>query len=107
MVVSVALRNGRRLYLGVPEAWAITKLFEAGIEVLDLRDDVISLKYRGRDVHIHGFMHGDVVGAFTDYHWLSVEGRRVLDVGASIGDTAIYFSLRGAMEVVAFEPYPF
>ena len=31
----------------------------------------------------------------------------MLDVGAFIGDTAIYFALRGARDVVAFEPYPF
>jgi len=31
----------------------------------------------------------------------------VLDVGAFIGDTAVYFALRGARQVVAFEPYPF
>jgi len=31
----------------------------------------------------------------------------VLDVGAFIGDTTIYFALRGARDVVAFEPYPF
>ncbi|MGC8615372.1 MAG: FkbM family methyltransferase, partial [Thermoprotei archaeon] len=56
---------------------------------------------------IHGFAYGEVFNAFSDYSWLNVEGRRALDVGASIGDTAIYFSLRGAKEVVAFEPYPF
>jgi len=46
-------------------------------------------------------------GPLPDYDWLDVKGKRVLDVGASIGDTAVYFALRGAREVVAFEPYPF
>ncbi|MGC8615359.1 MAG: FkbM family methyltransferase, partial [Thermoprotei archaeon] len=51
--------------------------------------------------------YGAVSAAFHDYSWLDVKGKRVLDVGASIGDTAIYFALRGAEKVVAFEPYPF
>jgi FkbM family methyltransferase len=29
-----------------------------------------------------------------------------VDVGASVGDTAILFSLHGARRVVALEPYP-
>jgi len=45
--------------------------------------------------------------ALHDYDRLEVKGKRVLDVGASIGDTAVYFTLRGAKQVVAFEPYPF
>jgi len=41
-----------------------------------------------------------------DYAWLDVSGRTVVDVGAAIGDTAIYFVLRGAKRVIACEPYP-
>ncbi|MGC9113371.1 FkbM family methyltransferase [Acidilobus sp.] len=37
---------------------------------------------------------------------LNVEGRSVLDVGAFVGDSAIYFALRGARRVVAVEPSP-
>jgi len=41
------------------------------------------------------------------YRWLDVEGKDVVDVGANIGDTAIYFALKGAKHVYAFEPYPY
>ena len=30
-----------------------------------------------------------------------------MDIGANIGDTAIYFALNGAAKVTAFEPYPY
>jgi FkbM family methyltransferase len=40
------------------------------------------------------------------YAMLNVRDRQVLDVGASCGDTAIYFGLKGASEVVALEPFP-
>ncbi|ADL19061.1 predicted SAM-dependent methyltransferase [Acidilobus saccharovorans 345-15] len=42
----------------------------------------------------------------NDYVMLNVEGRSVLDVGAFVGDSAIYFALRGARRVVAVEPSP-
>lgn len=35
---------------------------------------------------------------------LSVKGKYVIDVGASIGDTAILFALKGAKKVIAVEP---
>ena len=41
------------------------------------------------------------------YKWLDVKNRDVVDIGANIGDTAIYFALKGAKHVYAFEPYPY
>jgi len=41
------------------------------------------------------------------YKWLNVKGKDVVDVGANVGDTAIYFALRGAKRVYTFEPYPY
>ena len=41
------------------------------------------------------------------YEWLNVKGNNVIDIGANIGDTAIYFALNGAKHVYAFEPYPY
>jgi len=41
------------------------------------------------------------------YKWLNVKGKDVVDVGANVGDTAIYFALKGAKHVYAFEPYPY
>jgi FkbM family methyltransferase len=37
---------------------------------------------------------------------LDVEGVDVVDIGSSIGDTPIYFALKGASRVIALEPYP-
>jgi len=31
----------------------------------------------------------------------------VVDIGASIGDSSIYFALNGASYVIALEPYPY
>jgi FkbM family methyltransferase len=43
---------------------------------------------------------------YGEYEPLDVNGRVVVDVGAYIGDSAIYFALRGARRVIAIEPHP-
>jgi len=41
------------------------------------------------------------------YGFLDVKDKTVVDVGASIGDTPIYFAVRGARKVIAYEPIPY
>ena len=43
---------------------------------------------------------------YGDYDALNVNGRVVVDVGAFVGDSAIYFALKGAKRVIAIEPHP-
>jgi FkbM family methyltransferase len=40
------------------------------------------------------------------YGALNVRGKVVADIGASYGDTALYFALKGARKVYAYEPVP-
>jgi FkbM family methyltransferase len=37
---------------------------------------------------------------------LNANGKTVVDVGAYVGDSSIYFALRGAKRVIAIEPHP-
>jgi FkbM family methyltransferase len=41
------------------------------------------------------------------YKMLDCKSRDVIDIGANIGDTAIYFATRGARRVYGYEPYPY
>lgn len=41
-----------------------------------------------------------------DYDFLEVLNKKVIDIGAAAGDTSVYFALRGALKVFAYEPYP-
>ncbi len=44
----------------------------------------------------------------NQYEWLDAKNKVVVDIGANIGDTAIYFSkIKKARKVIAFEPYPY
>ncbi|MDE1767792.1 MAG: FkbM family methyltransferase [Candidatus Micrarchaeota archaeon] len=42
-----------------------------------------------------------------EYKRLNVDKKTVLDIGANIGDSSVYFALKGADHVYAFEPYPY
>jgi FkbM family methyltransferase len=62
-----------------------------------------------KEVKLYGGVNnGDVVATFLDneYGTLPVKGRIVIDIGANIGDTPIYFALRGADKVIGLEPFP-
>jgi FkbM family methyltransferase len=52
--------------------------------------------------------NGDIFGIFADreYQELVVNGKTVVDIGANIGDSVLYFLMRGAKRVIAIEPYP-
>jgi FkbM family methyltransferase len=41
-----------------------------------------------------------------EYNALNANGKTVVDVGAYVGDSSIYFALRGAKRVIAIEPHP-
>jgi len=80
---------------------------------VSVRDDKIELTFRGKPLRFQtesvAISFGMLVEQFVQeqYKWLCVGGKQVLDVGANIGDTAIYFALNGAAHVYALEPYPY
>jgi FkbM family methyltransferase len=41
-----------------------------------------------------------------EYGCLDVQDKIVIDIGANIGDSTIYFATKGAKKVIAFEPFP-
>jgi FkbM family methyltransferase len=82
-------------------------------EVLGKEVGLFRLNYGGREVSFpydrnrYGVM--TVLNEFfvrEPFAQLRVDGADVLDVGSCIGDTPIYFALRGAGRVIALEPYP-
>ncbi len=64
--------------------------------------------FNGTHIKIIHAERGDVEGVFVAkaYAWLPVKDRIVLDIGANIGDSAIWFALNGAKHVYAFEVVP-
>jgi len=104
--IELKLRNGLQLESSPGGAYQVSGIAHMGGDVRRASDELIEFMLNGRLVALHGWLYGNP-GDLSSHRWLDVKEKRVLDIGASIGDTAVYFALRGAREVVAFEPYPF
>ena len=55
-----------------------------------------------------GISNGDIINGICggDYDDIPVFEKTVVDIGSNIGDSSIFFSLRGAKHVIGFEPFP-
>jgi FkbM family methyltransferase len=74
-----------------------------------LTDTVTISRFANKELKFHdGIYNGDLVNIFLKdvYRIVPIEGNVVLDIGANIGDSSIYFALRGAAKVIAVEPFP-
>ncbi len=52
-------------------------------------------------------IQNEVMAMAKEYSWLDVKGKDVIDIGANIGDSAIYFARRGAKHIYSYEPFPY
>lgn len=94
----------------------IVRLFMRRIDYCFVKDSDILVKFENRVLRFHYESYGQLSNTITaikeqfveeHYREFEVRGNQVLDIGASIGDTAIYFTTRGAMQIVGLEPYPY
>ena len=80
------------------------------IDVYDLDSDSDSIKfsYSGNVITLENGI-GDLRDVFglEEYGFLKVKNEIVIDIGANIGDSPIYFALNNAKNVIALEPYPY
>ena len=78
----------------------------------DVEKDMViisSSELSDKEIKFHGGVNnGDIIYGFAanDYGKLPVRGKTVIDIGANIGDTPIYFALHGASKVIGLEPFP-
>jgi len=81
---------------------------------INMSSDKVSLEVNGTSVAFglycvsaHSFIDTFAAGDYEVPEVLSgLKGRDVIDVGANVGDTALYFVLNGARKVIAVEPLP-
>ncbi|MGI0010860.1 MAG: FkbM family methyltransferase, partial [Nitrosopumilaceae archaeon] len=106
--VRVILKDGRSLildnlsdiiFMSSNYAW----------KVCEIKDDLLIIKTSFASVKFSHWRHnGDIAEVWVDeqYKTLPVKNKVVVDIGANIGDSSIYFSTKGASKVLAFEPAP-
>ncbi|QIW24511.1 FkbM family methyltransferase [Sulfolobus sp. S-194] len=107
--IKVRIRNGPKSFLGSNEVAKFAAIFAnlyPNIKIISIDNNKITFEYLGKRVTLIDWVYGGS-DAFIDYNWLNVYGKTVIDVGANIGDSAIWFALNGAKKVVAIEPYLF
>ncbi len=102
------LRDGRVVDINNLAVARFYRLFNTKLHTTRLEEDVVEFVFDNKKVVFYDWDKGDLAGSFVyhDYDFLDVTNRTVVDVGANIADTAIYFALRGAKRVIAFEPFP-
>lgn len=95
-------------YRGLP---FIRSLVDAGFPVLVENGEFAVDVGGGLSMHVPLFLAYSGLGmvderfARNEFGSLNVLGAVVIDVGANIGDSAIYFIARGAYHVLAYEPF--
>ena len=105
------LRNGDEVELSDhAQAYNCSVYTLLGWSVDPQSDTVVIPAHSGRPplVFLGAFHDGALKEVYVEeeYTFLDVHDRTVIDIGASIGDSAIYFALRGAREVIGLEPFP-
>lgn len=95
--------NDRRVVASYGELLSILYDFE-----YELDKDIINLEKMGYSAKLYSAIdNGEIIGIFYqgDYEFLNCEGKDIIDIGANIGDSSIYFALSGANSVIAIEPF--
>jgi FkbM family methyltransferase len=111
--IEASLRNGDKLLLRNALEAQIHGGRHDGFEY-DTDNDIVTLSmpshlYDKTKIKLHGgISNGDVsnIYFYNVYQQLPVKGKAVVDIGANIADSSIYFALSGAIKVIGLEPFP-
>jgi FkbM family methyltransferase len=84
---------------------------EVEYDIKENKTTFLSLPYANNNskVTLYGSItNSEAATVFLDnvYENLPVAGKTVIDIGANIADSSIYFAVRGAKKVIGLEPFP-
>jgi len=71
------------------------------------KEGMLSVQFKNKTAKFSDWRHnGDIHGIFItkDYSELPIKNSIVVDAGANIGDSSIYFALCGAKKIISIEP---
>lgn len=111
-LIKIDLRNGNQtltVSCGLVSAYAhVLNTTNPKINNVYIHENVLFFSYDGYDIRFVLGNNWDISASFLneEYNFLNVQGEDVIDIGANIGDTAIFFALKGANRVISLEPYP-
>lgn len=112
--ISANLKNGKKIHLqsfssmhfisNIPKNEQVEYDIEKNNVTIYLKNE----SHTNKIIFEGGLDNGDIVHTFfkKDYDQILVNERTVLDIGANIGDTGIFYALNGAKKVIGIEPFP-
>jgi len=112
--ISANLKNGKKIHLQSFSSMHFISNIPKNEQVeYDIEKNNVTI-YPKNPSHFNkiifqgGLDNGDIVNTFfkKDYAKILVNEKTVLDIGANIGDTGIFYILNGAKKVIGIEPFP-
>ena len=106
--IKVILKNGKSYKFPFNAATAYARCIQNKNINIDPVTLDIKISYKNKNITLP-INEGYILSVFIDedYKFLNVDNENVIDIGANIGDSPIYFALNNANKVIALEPYPY
>jgi FkbM family methyltransferase len=114
--IKAFLSNGNFVLLhSRPEIAFVTKLMKHGCKEFEIASDKVIIFLYGLETNnkrkiefYDSISNGELIDIFFDkiYDFLPIHGKTVIDIGANIGDSSVYFALRRPNRIIAIEPFP-
>ena len=104
--IHAILKNGERVILN--ERFEVASI-AIGFNNYTIKENLLTIKNKLGTIKLsEGNKNGDPIGVFFEevYKEFPVKNQIIIDVGANIGDSSIYFALSGAKKIFAIEPFP-
>lgn len=112
--IKIKYRNGNTLIVPREMVFVIKELSRINNSQNEFEFDsyngILTFPYSGKRIKIkfyeNGKFNGELASFVGDYDYLKpIEGNTVIDVGANIGDSSVWFAIMGASTVIGLEPY--
>jgi FkbM family methyltransferase len=115
-LIKCMIRNDKRIFEATPgfiSAYSYLNsaslISEPIIRDIHVEGGKLCFRYREYRLKFEVGVMADIAGVFVkeQYDYLDVKDETVIDIGASIGDSPMYFVIKRAAKVIALEPYPY
>ena len=110
--INSILRNGKKVKIRTFNAmYFISQAQKIQNVGFDFNNDTVTIqpneKTNQKIIFYGGLDNGDIVNIFLkkNYDVFKVKDNTVIDIGANIGDTAIFFAYNGAKRIIGVEPF--
>ena len=110
--INSILRNGKKVKIRTFNAmYFISQVQKIQNVDFDFNNDIVTIQHdekTNQKIIFHGGLdNGDIVNIFfkKNYDAFKVKDNTVIDIGANIGDTAIFFAYNGAKRIIGVEPF--